>query len=57
MRDGRASPPPLPDFLQDENDTALVNRTLGTNYSLEQIQDAPELWLRKVLYFHAALNS
>lgn len=49
MSDGRAKPPPLPDFLHDESVTATINRALGTNYTLEQIEDAPELWITKIM--------
>lgn len=54
MKDGRSKRPPLPAFLHDENATATINQTLGTNYSIEDIDEAPEIWIDKVMLYARA---
>jgi len=54
MRDGRSEPPPLPAFLHDENVTATINQILGTRYSIEDIDEAPELWIDKMMMYARA---
>lgn len=35
--------------MQDEATTAQINRALGTSYSIEDIDDAPQLWIDKMM--------
>lgn len=54
MKDGRSKLPSLPAFLRDENVTETINKTLGTPYTMEQIDDAPELWIEKMMMYARA---
>jgi hypothetical protein len=49
MKDGRSRVPALPEFLREEAEVRAINRLLGSNYTLEQMQDMPELWIEKML--------
>lgn len=49
MQDGRSKPPPVPEFLRDEIEARTINHFLGTNYTLDELAQMPELWLDKVL--------
>lgn len=49
MKDGRASRPPPPDFVQDELTCRAINKFLGTTYTVEQIADMPAAWVDKMM--------
>lgn len=57
IADGRATAPPLPECLDDEHVTAVINATLRTPYTMEHIQQSPEIWIQKVMQYANALNT
>lgn len=58
MRDGRSKPPPLPDFLIDENAVRTVNAMLNTTrYDMDALDEMPELWIEKIILWARAAQA
>ena len=57
MKDGRSKAPPPPDFLIDEMTLAAINHRLGTAYSLEALDDAPQMWIDKMIIWANAQHT
>ncbi len=56
IRAGRSKPPPVPELFEDEMITRAVNETLRTTrYDVEDIRNAPQDWLERILLLHNAL--